>query len=656
MKMLYRLGGVIGAAGLLLAICLITITAQAAPATPTNPTLDSEAMPFVGFVADGGALNAPGQTGEAPSLIVKPNSNELWVALVQNNQVIVSKFVSATHSWVQQGGALNFNGANQATQPSLDFGGANHQTPWVTWREKIAGTDRILAARFDGQQWTFTGASVNGAPSLNAPSDKFIYNPVLAVGATSTGTAPLPWIAWGQGDGFSGHLEIRRAMSDATALGGISWQPLAAPTSPDIGYRPDLVFSGPDNHLPWLAWSTFNDTGLTQVFVARAISDTASTGGWRWEKINRQANCQQATPAENCALNPAEHFANGIRIASGTLLGETQPTPWVAFAQLSDNGGQEIHVMRLDIGTPTDPNDDRFIPVGSAVNSECLQPDGLTAHNGAQPDLYFVGNVPHIAWVEQIKGIDQLLVCHLADARPGQERWDLDTITPVNHHFNTSAAYPRLGSNGTTPYVAWQEGENPSQIFVAHRTPDGPAWGRNYPPFIRTISWSRNLVGQVFSTAGIERALAPMGSTRPFTLTTSCDHVNGWEQIKEIHFKIANTKLTAFSGKYVAASNQVFIEDPEQPGSFLGGFQPGAGQPIETSNVTFYIDQMRIRPHGAGSAALDIDWVMSFKDTLLLQDVKQMIKIVYADGQSTGFFETGLLSFDYRMYLPMVAR
>jgi hypothetical protein len=112
--------------------------------------------------------------------------------------------------------------------------------------------------------------------------------------------------------------------------------------------------------------------------------------------------------------------------------------------------------------------------------------------------------------------------------------------------------------------------------------------------------------------------------------------------------------MTAFLGKYVAASNQVFIEAPEQPGVFLGGFQPGVGQALETSNLTFYVDQMRIRPHGTGSAVLDIDWVMSFKEPLLFQDVKQLINIVYDDGKSTGFFETGLLSFDYRMYLPAV--
>ena len=119
---------------------------------------------------------------------------------------------------------------------------------------------------------------------------------------------------------------------------------------------------------------------------------------------------------------------------------------------------------------------------------------------------------------------------------------------------------------------------------------------------------------------------------------------------------MANANLTAFLGKYVAASNKVFVENTAQSGVFLGGFQPGVGQPVETANVTFYVNRIRVRPHGAGSAVLDIDWVMSFKEPLLFQDVKQMINIVYDDGQSTGFFETGLLSFDYRAYLPVVTR
>lgn len=649
MRTFYRLGGVIGAAGLLFAICLFTVIAQAAPATPTLNANTEEALPVVGFVADGGAVNAPGQSGLAPALAVNPNTHEPWVAFVQNNQLIVSKFISATKTWAPQGDTINLNPMAISDRPALTFGGADANTPWVAWSE---GEGRILVARLVGGHWTVTG---NGSPVLNQSQNPWAYDPALAIGAPFTGGTPLPWVAWAESNGFIGHVEIRRAVSDAGALGGIRWQQVVTPTSPDAPAKPDLVFSGPANRTPWLAWYTGTDIPEFHVFVARAISDTAAVGGFRWEKMTSQANCQETASSNACALNPANQSAATIRLASGVLPGEIAPTPWVVFAQ-TNAGKSELRVMRLDIGTPADPSDDRFIPVGDTVNTQCLQRDGLTAQSASQPDIYFVGNIPHVAWLENTNGLYRLYVCHLADARPGQERWDLDTITPINREPRATALWPSLGANGTTPYVAWQEGETASQVFVAHRIPDDLAWGRNYPPFIRTISWYRNLVGQVFDTTGIQRALNHVdATTRPILFTTSCNHANGWEHIKEVQFKLANANMTAFFGKYVAAENQVYVAK-ETPGAFFAGVIPGTGQPVETRYVILNVPDMKIHNHGAGSPALDIDWFIVFKEATEFQDFDQSINIVYDNGQSTGFFKVGEASLDYRLYLPAVKK
>lgn len=40
----------------------------------------------------------------------------------------------------------------------------------------------------------------------------------------------------------------------------------------------------------------------------------------------------------------------------------------------------------------------------------------------------------------------------------------------------------------------------------------------------------------------------------------------------------------------------------------------------------------------------------------MFQDLKQMSNLVYDDGQATSFFETGMLNFDYRVYMPTVQR
>jgi hypothetical protein len=320
--------------------------------------------------------------------------------------------------------------------------------------------------------------------------------------------------------------------------------------------------------------------------------------------------------------------------------------------------------MRLDTGgTPADASDDRFIPVGGVVNNQCLGSVDIAGQGGAQPDIAFVGNVPHVAWVETVNGYDQLFVCHLADARPGQERWDLDTLTGINRMFSDTAAAPSLASNGSTPYVAWQENADASNIYVDHRYPAGPAWGSNRPPFIRTISWSREYLGVEAQVLGVvagaleEVTIGDEPITNDITFTTSCDHVNGWEHIQEIQFKLANDQHTGFMGRYIAAQNQVFVEDPNNPGQvFLGPFTPGTGSAIATQNVILNVPKMRVVSHGGGSAVLDVDWVISFRMPTMFRDYKQQINILYDNGQQTGFFQTGVASLDYRMYLPTITK
>ena len=174
MRAFYRLGSVIGAASLLLILCLLTVIAHAAPTTPIQNASPSADAPMVGFVADGDAVNAAGKSGQTPALVVNPQTHEPWVALTQNNQVMVNRFITATKTWTQQGGVLNFNVANTATQPSLAFASTSPNTPWVAWSENISGVDRILAARLDGQQRTFAGELVKSVPSLNQPDVKFV--------------------------------------------------------------------------------------------------------------------------------------------------------------------------------------------------------------------------------------------------------------------------------------------------------------------------------------------------------------------------------------------------------------------------------------------------------------------------------------------------
>ncbi len=601
----------------------------------------SAASPTGGFIADGGAVNAAATNGQSPAVAIN-GSGDLWTALRQNNQIVVTKFNATLGDWVQQGSSLE---SIDGSTPTLDFGGPSRNVAWIAWTAHADTGTQIMTARFEESDWQPTGIAAQSGDS-----------PFLVTGATVTDGLLLPWVAWRSTDGIA----VKRAVTDTNDQGGIQWEGVGDPltlTDEAVASQPELAFAGAGSHTPWLAWLETGADGNSSVLSARATIDESAPGGLQWKPVGTMAGCVRAA----CHLNADIHqMVQHVSLASGALPGETIAKPWIVFDTATADNQHEIRAMRLDDGgTPADPSDDRFIPAGAAINSQCLGDARIgNSTNGGQPDIFFVGTVPHVAWIETQGDIGQLFVCHLADNRSGQERWDLDTIFPINRTGLASAAAPVLATDGNTPYIAWQEGSSQSNVFVAHRYPDGPAWGSNRPPFIRTISWSRNFVGLVGAEAEIAQAVeAISASTNPLTLTTSCDHVGGWDHIQEIQFKVANESLTAFSGKYIAAENKVYVEDPEQPGTLLGGLRPGSNvAPLETAIATLYVADMRVRSHGPNSPALDIDWIISFKEATMFQDLRQMINIVYDDGHETGFFETGLLSFDYRIYLPTVAK
>ncbi len=219
-----------------------------------------------------------------------------------------------------------------------------------------------------------------------------------------------------------------------------------------------------------------------------------------------------------------------------------------------------------------------------------------------------------MSWTEQRNGVGTIYVAHLADARPGFERWDLDTLQGINRSFSQPAARPAIGSNGSTPYVAWQEGSTATDIFAAHRTPDGPAWGSNRPPFIRVISGTFRLASMTLADQRLPSpAVGPSDMFGPAQITTSCYHADGWDDITEIQFQLSDATGTIFLGRYVAAENKVYVENPANPGTFLSPSTPGSGPPIETTNVVLDVPKMSIRSPGGSSAVLDIDWVLYFK-------------------------------------------
>jgi hypothetical protein len=646
MRRIYHVGSTVGLAVLLLTAGFVLL---AGPQAVFGAALlqTEEDLPPGGFVAVGPPVNSPDQSGHSPALAVQMETGEPWVAFVQSNRLLVSKLVSGTDEWAQQDGALNRSLANIARSPSLDFAGSNRDVAWAAWVE--GEVPLVNAAWYNGSNWVLT-------PILNRDPNRQAIQPVLAAGTTISGTEPLPWVAWVEAvQSDFPQIAVSRAVADAGAQGGYRWEPVGGVQSFDAlrnAAMPDLTFAGEGDTTPWLVWREEGGDKPTRVFASRLVANS-------WQIVGRQENC--GTNEVACTLNlDPQRDAHPPRIAAGRLVNETTATPWVVFTEATASGVHVIRVMRLDTGAGDDPSDDRFVPVGGGVNSQCLGNAGLAVQGGAQPDIYFVGNAPHVAWVE---GQSRLFVCHLADVRPGQERWDLVSHTPINALPVAPDSPVQLGADGMTPYVAWQEGDEESSVFVARRSPAGPAWAVNRPSAIWAIAGTQASVHSANLSDEIKAAYAELAApdemavrSAPITVTTTANHVHGWEQIEEVEFRLSDANQTIFFARYVVSEDLVYVQVPDDPEVFFPGVKPGPGSPpIPTQYVSMLTRAMRVVNRGAGSPALDLQWVLVFEDAAFYRDYAQAVNLVYDGGQETGFFQVGEVFVGPQVQLPLVA-
>ncbi|MCL4858990.1 MAG: hypothetical protein KJZ93_06270 [Caldilineaceae bacterium] len=667
--------------GVALAVALMLIGGLAARAA-------GDVLPTAvgGFVSDGGAVSDPAQSSGAPALAIRRNSYityERWLAFAQSGQVVVAITDGTSNTWARRGNALNFGASHPAGQPSIDFAGADRDTPWVAFAETINGKQQILAARFDGAAWQLAGQLVDNLPTLNRNPKSNAAHPALAAGWIESGADPIPWVAWDEEDADGLHRVVV-SYGQEQDRGETRWQPAGDPIVLDPrrnATRPDLVFSGPENSVAWVAWQEEGGGQIGRIYAARIYSPSLEVGGFGWMAVGSQGDC--ATQAVTCALNRnAGNSAGQVRIASGILPREAISIPWVVFSEQANDGIRDIHVLRLD------PSGKHFQAVGPSVNRQCLGRRDLKAEGGANPDIFFVGKVPHVAWTERQGGSNRIFVCHLLDARPGQEIWDLTTdTTGLNRERTRSADNATLASDGQTAYVAWEEGTGSTQLFAALRYPTGPAWGATYPPYVRCIGNPQRaaaLEGICRDPVAAAGVLAVEQEETVFRdqvigITTSCNHADGWRQIAEIQFALydAQSGDRIFLGRYLAADDPtqgaILVEDPDHPGAFLGPAPIGSDMDIETSKLILGVSAMAAVSRGPDSPALDVDWVFKFKTA---GDYVEAINIVYREEavasspaqaataataphqtiSETGLFRVGDFAVLERALLPLISR
>lgn len=621
-----------------------------------------------GFVHDDGVVSAPQQDAGAPSLALGSLIGDAahlvpWLAFEQRRtssaqDIFVKTFNAATDQWVlrgasRNGGSLNLDRSVEAEHPSIDFAGplvnGLRTVPWTAWYEPVhtfGDTNNIFASKFvqsGGQEfWQIAGqdrAGGAGIPSLNIHTDQVAENPTLAGGSTQNpASATVPWVAWEEVSATTHKRQIfvsrAQAASGADIIGGFRWVPTGIPRSgpdePSInvdinrdGVEPDIVFSGPNNTVPWVVWYEQGSGRPERVFAAKAVPDASPgvLGGFRWDV---QPDC--AGNELTCTLNRnAAHDAVDPKITSGTLVGEdpTKPKPWIAW-QESDGTHTQIFVSRF--------NGTTFVPVGGSLNVS-------TSHNAENPDIFFIGHVPFVSFVEEIGQRTVLLVRHLANPTTG--RWDLDTpLRGLNVERTDPAALPSLSGTATAPFVAWQEGDRlqgQGRVFEAHRVPLGRAWGTVTPSLI-----------------------APTAN-QTLLLTISCDHVDGWQQIQEVDLSVESVnppgqtllvKYTAPANPALPASEGTLSLFNPATNTFSAPVKIGTAITLETAFARLLVGQSTASGNGADAPAVDIGLSVQFKAPAALLSTESL-RIVTRDSQDTGFFRVDVPE---QTALPLIIR
>lgn len=660
---------------LILGVALLTLVTHQTPPLAASPAAPQADLPPAGFAPDNGSVRSTVTDTLMPAIIIPNGAVEPWVAAVQSDRLYVSRYLSDSASWAQQGGILNRGSANPASAPTLALAGADNTVPWAAWREDVGGLGLINASFFNGTTWNLTPIA-NRDPSHNAQT------PALASGLTPGGSEPLPWLAWAE-ENSSGvpQIVVSYAVPDTRLQGGFDWETAGDPLNLDStrdGMTPDLAIAGDE---PWIVWSETGGDTAARVYAKR-------WNGTTWSAVGRQEGCDSAA---SCALNlNANLDAGGARIVMGRLPNQSAPSPWIIFSEVDASGLSAIHVMRLDPGAPADESDDRFVAVGGAVNAQCLgnatlsvnaannvdvqsaglrdagdlaDANALSGGNARMPDITFVGNVPHVTWVEEAGGRSIVHVCHLAKAQSGLERWDLDSFDGVNRS-SAPASAPALATNGLTPYVTWQEAISTTAAYVSHREPLSAAWAINFPATVNNIA-------DVALTAEEQRALraswgdsyaagvdAPLLRSNAVPIVTAAYHINGSDVLEEVHFQLSSseapTATAAFMARYVISENLVYVQDPENPGTYFPPVAPGATTNVNTPIVTLQSSGVEVNSYGSGSAALDVRWSLIFENATFFKQYEQAVNVIFDGGQETGFHSVGTVYVGNQVYLSII--
>ncbi len=158
-------------------------------------------------------------------------------------------------------------------------------------------------------------------------------------------------------------------------------------------------------------------------------------------------------------MNPTKD-ATEPTLAAGSVNAGQPAAPWIVWTEVGPNGKTQIFVDRLD---PV--SKDALLNVGGSLNVDPSQ-------DADSPTITFAGNVPYVAWSEQVGNNERIFVRHLA-SDPQTGTWVLDTPKDglaVDKTLDAGSPTIRPTADGRV-IVMWREGDpdkQPSKIVVMH--------------------------------------------------------------------------------------------------------------------------------------------------------------------------------------------
>jgi len=365
---------------------------------------------------------------------------------------------SVRSDWIQVGGSLNVNPANEAYYPTMVI---SNNTPYITWRESFSTFNPIYVKYYNGSSWVQAGGNVTHDMNSSAGYPRI---------AASSGT---PYITWYEYYGSSYQIFVKY-------FNGSSWIPVGGSLNviANNGARyPSIALTG---NTPYVTWQELNL--VYQIYVKHF-------NGVTWEQDGGVLNIDPAHPGYYPGIAITESGTPYVswRENNGASIRQLYISHYNGSSWIQDNGSLNMNpdnntystTIAISNGTPfavweESNGSTSQVQVKHYNGSNWVQDGGSLNINTAQdanfPYMEFFNGTPFVAWRESDGIADQIYVKYF-----NGQSWIQDSGS-LNINLGQNASYPSLASSNGSMYATWREfNGSTNQIFAKLFIPSEPA-------------------------------------------------------------------------------------------------------------------------------------------------------------------------------------